>query len=89
MSPMVGRILREFTAGVGPHAGTAPLAWCSPVVPTSSRFAAKQRGYLEENVATSSIEPTDDETRRLEEIAPPGVSARERCPDMSTVEPVA
>jgi len=46
----------------------------------------KRRRYLEENVAATAIELTDDDLERLDEAAPPGVTAGDRYPDMSTVQ---
>jgi aryl-alcohol dehydrogenase-like predicted oxidoreductase len=46
----------------------------------------KRRRYLEENVAATEIELSEDDLRRLDEAAPPGVTAGDRYPDMSTVE---
>jgi aryl-alcohol dehydrogenase-like predicted oxidoreductase len=41
--------------------------------------------YLEENVRASEIELSEDELRRIDEVAPKGVVAGDRYPDMSTV----
>jgi aryl-alcohol dehydrogenase-like predicted oxidoreductase len=46
----------------------------------------KRRKYLEENVAATEIELSEDDLKRLDEAAPPGQTAGERYPDMSTVE---
>jgi aryl-alcohol dehydrogenase-like predicted oxidoreductase len=45
----------------------------------------KRRKYLEENVAATEIELDEDDLRRLDEAAPPGQTAGDRYPDMSTV----
>ncbi|MEH2237173.1 aldo/keto reductase [Nostoc sp.] len=45
----------------------------------------KRRTYLEENVAATEITLTQQELNRLEAVAPKGVAAGERYPDMSTV----
>ncbi|MEH2062741.1 MAG: aldo/keto reductase [Nostoc sp.] len=45
----------------------------------------KRRTYLEENVAATEITLTEQELNRLEAVAPKGVAAGERYPDMSTV----
>jgi aryl-alcohol dehydrogenase-like predicted oxidoreductase len=62
------------------------LAWVhhqgEDVVPIPG---TKRRKYLEENVAATEIELTEDDLRRLDEAAPPGVTAGDRYPDMSTV----
>jgi aryl-alcohol dehydrogenase-like predicted oxidoreductase len=63
------------------------LAWVEhqgeDVVPIPG---TKRRRYLEENVAATEIELTEEDLRRIDEAAPPGVTAGERYPDMSTVE---
>jgi aryl-alcohol dehydrogenase-like predicted oxidoreductase len=69
------------------------LAWVhhqgSDVVPIPG---TKRRQYLEENVAATEIDLTADDLRRLDQAAPPGVTAGtgvtagDRYPDMSTVE---
>ncbi|HEV7242709.1 MAG TPA: aldo/keto reductase [Thermoanaerobaculia bacterium] len=41
--------------------------------------------YLEENIAALDVKLSDDELRQIDEIAPRGVAAGERYPDMSTV----
>jgi aryl-alcohol dehydrogenase-like predicted oxidoreductase len=41
--------------------------------------------YLEENVRALDVELNADELRRIDELAPKGVAAGERYPDMSTV----
>ncbi|MBD2242895.1 aldo/keto reductase [Nostoc sp. FACHB-888] len=45
----------------------------------------KRRTYLEENVAATEINLTEQELNRLEAVAPKNVAAGERYPDMSTV----
>ena len=45
----------------------------------------KRRTYLEENVAATEITLTEQELNRLEAVAPKGVAAGQRYPDMSTV----
>jgi len=45
----------------------------------------KKRKYLEENVAAAEVELTDADLARIDEVAPPGVAAGDRYPDMSTV----
>jgi aryl-alcohol dehydrogenase-like predicted oxidoreductase len=46
----------------------------------------KRRKYLEENVAATEIELSEDDLTRLDEAAPPGETAGDRYPDMSTVQ---
>ncbi|HUE27161.1 MAG TPA: aldo/keto reductase [Solirubrobacteraceae bacterium] len=45
----------------------------------------KRRRYLEENVEATEIGLDEDDLRRLDEAAPPGETAGDRYPDMSTV----
>jgi aryl-alcohol dehydrogenase-like predicted oxidoreductase len=63
------------------------LAWVEhqgeDVVPIPG---TKHRRYLEENVAATEIELDAEDLRRLDEAAPPGQTAGDRYPDMSTVE---
>ncbi len=63
------------------------LAWVhhqgEDVVPIPG---TKRRRYLEENAAATEVELSDEELRRLDEAAPPGLTAGDRYPDMSTVE---
>ena len=62
------------------------LAWVlhqgEDVVPIPG---TKRRGYLEENVEATEIGLDEDDLRRLDEAAPPGETAGDRYPDMSTV----
>jgi len=62
------------------------LAWLTAqgenIVPIPG---TKRRSYLEENVAALGIRWTAEELRRLHAIAPRGVAAGDRYPDMSTV----
>ncbi|MFL5825111.1 MAG: aldo/keto reductase [Thermoleophilaceae bacterium] len=46
----------------------------------------KRVNYLEENVGALDVELTDDDLRRLDELAPVGVAAGERYPDMSSID---
>jgi aryl-alcohol dehydrogenase-like predicted oxidoreductase len=45
----------------------------------------KRRKYLEENVAAGEVRLTDEDLRRIDEVAPAGAAAGERYADMSTV----
>jgi aryl-alcohol dehydrogenase-like predicted oxidoreductase len=49
-------------------------------IPGTTRVA-----HLEQNLKTLEIELTDDELARIDEAFPPGATAGERYPDMSTV----
>jgi aryl-alcohol dehydrogenase-like predicted oxidoreductase len=79
--------VREIAEEKSVTAGQLALAWVQhrgeDIVPIPG---TKRRRYLEENVAATEIELTDDDLRRLDEAAPPGVTAGDRYPDMSTVE---
>jgi aryl-alcohol dehydrogenase-like predicted oxidoreductase len=63
------------------------LAWVlhqgDDVVPIPGTTSPK---HLEDNVAALEVDLTDDDLDRLDEIAPHGVAAGDRYPDMSTVE---
>jgi aryl-alcohol dehydrogenase-like predicted oxidoreductase len=45
----------------------------------------KRREYLEENVAAVGITLTDEELRRIDEVAPKGAASGGRYSDMSPV----
>lgn len=45
----------------------------------------KRRVYLEENIAATQITLTPEDLNQLEAVAPKGITAGERYPDMSTV----
>jgi aryl-alcohol dehydrogenase-like predicted oxidoreductase len=82
--------VRELGEEKGATPAQVALAWVlargEDVVPIPG---TKRREYLEQNVAASDLELTDEDLRRLDEIAPPGVTAGDRYPDMSTVQPAA
>ena len=79
--------VREIAKEKGATPAQLALAWVmaqgEDVVPIPG---TKRRRYLEENVAAAEIELTEDDLRRLDEAAPPGQTAGDRYPDMSTVE---
>jgi len=66
--------------------GQLALAWLlhqgNDLVPIPG---TKRREYLEENAAATDIELTDEDLRRIEEVAPKDVAAGERYADMSSV----
>ena len=66
--------------------GQLALAWLlhrdDDIVPIPG---TKRCEYLEENVAATNIELTDEDLRRIEEVAPKDVAAGERYADMSSV----
>jgi aryl-alcohol dehydrogenase-like predicted oxidoreductase len=45
----------------------------------------KGRKYVEENAQAASLQLTEDDLRRIQEIAPMGVAHADRYPDMSLV----
>jgi aryl-alcohol dehydrogenase-like predicted oxidoreductase len=79
--------VREIAEEKGVTAAQLALAWVhhqgEDVVPIPG---TKRRRYLEENVAAAELTLAAEDLRRLDEAAPPGVTAGERYPDMSTVE---
>jgi aryl-alcohol dehydrogenase-like predicted oxidoreductase len=79
--------VRQIAEEKGVSAAQLALAWVhhqgDDVVPIPG---TKRRRYLEENVAATEIELSEEDLRRLDEAAPPGVTAGDRYPDMSTVE---
>jgi aryl-alcohol dehydrogenase-like predicted oxidoreductase len=83
---IVGRV-REIADEKGVTPGQLALAWVlhhgQDVVPIPG---TKRRGYVEENVAATEIELSDADLARIGEAVPPGVTAGDRYPDMSTVE---
>jgi aryl-alcohol dehydrogenase-like predicted oxidoreductase len=79
--------VRQLAEEKNVTAAQLALAWVqhqgSDVVPIPG---TKRRRYLEENVAATGIELDEEDLSRLDEAAPPGVTAGDRYPDMSTVE---
>ena len=80
--------VRELAEAKGVAPAQLALAWVlargEDIVPIPG---TKRRSYLEENVAASEIELTDEDLHRLDALAPPGATAGDRYPDMSTVQP--
>jgi aryl-alcohol dehydrogenase-like predicted oxidoreductase len=83
--------VREIADEKGVTATQLALAWVMAqdrragnpgVVPIPG---TKRVSYLEENAAAADVELTDEELRRLDEVAPRGAAAGDRYPDMSTV----
>jgi aryl-alcohol dehydrogenase-like predicted oxidoreductase len=83
---IVNRV-REIAEEKGVTPAQLALAWVhhqgEDVVPIPG---TKRRRYLEENIAATEIALSDEELSRLDEVAPPGATAGDRYPDMSTVE---
>jgi aryl-alcohol dehydrogenase-like predicted oxidoreductase len=67
--------------------GQIALAWVlargQDIVPIPG---TKRRPYLEENIAAVSVSLSAADLRLLDEIAPKGVAAGERYPDMSAID---
>jgi aryl-alcohol dehydrogenase-like predicted oxidoreductase len=78
--------VREIADENGATSAQIALAWVhhrgEDIVPIPG---TKRRRYLEENVAATEISLSEDDLRRLDEAAPPGATAGDRYPDMSTV----
>jgi aryl-alcohol dehydrogenase-like predicted oxidoreductase len=79
--------VQEIAAEKGCTPGQLALAWVlaqgEDVVPIPG---TKRRAYLEENVAAVDSTLTEDDLRRIDEVAPAGATAGDRYADMSTVE---
>jgi aryl-alcohol dehydrogenase-like predicted oxidoreductase len=81
------RRVEELAAEKGVAAGQLALAWVlaqgRDVVPIPG---TKHVEYLEQNVAAAEIELSDDDRRRIDEVAPVGAAAGDRYADMSPVD---
>jgi aryl-alcohol dehydrogenase-like predicted oxidoreductase len=79
--------VEEIAREKGVTAGQLALAWVlaqgEDIVPIPG---TKRVRYLEENVAATEIELTDEDLARLDEAAPAGVTAGQRYTDMSTID---
>ena len=79
--------VREIAWDKGVGTGQLALAWVlaqgDDVVPIPG---TKRRRYLEENVAATEIELSEDELRALDEAVPAGATAGDRYPDMSPID---
>ena len=75
---LVGRV-RTLAEEKGVTPGQLALAWLlaqgDDIVPIPG---TKRRAYLEENVGAADLELTDEDLRRIDEVAPAGVAAGER-----------
>ena len=78
--------IEELARAKGVTPSQLALAWVlrrgDDIVPIPG---TKHVRYLEENARAIDIELTPDDLRRIEEIAPKGVAAGDRYPDMSLV----
>jgi aryl-alcohol dehydrogenase-like predicted oxidoreductase len=79
--------VEELASEKGVTAGQLALAWVlhrgDDIVPIPG---TKHVSYLEENVAAASVSLSDEDLKRLEEIAPAGVAAGDRYADMSSID---
>jgi len=78
--------IEELAREKGVTPSQLALAWVlhrgDDIVPIPGTRHVK---YLEENVRALEVKLSEDEMRRIDEVAPKGVAAGERYPDMSTV----
>ena len=79
--------VKKLAAEKGATAGQLALAW---VLRQGEDFVpipgTKRTKYLQENVGAADVMLTDDDLRRLDALAPKGVAAGERYPDMSSID---
>ena len=79
--------VHELAAEKGVTPGQLALAWVlaqgDDIVPIPGTTKVAN---LEENVAATEIELTEDDLGRLDEIAPAGAAAGDRYPDMSSID---
>jgi aryl-alcohol dehydrogenase-like predicted oxidoreductase len=82
---LVGRV-EEIAEEKGVNAGQLALAWVlaqrEDIVPIPG---TKHVSYLEQNAAAADVELSDDDLRRIDEVAPRGDAAGDRYADMSPV----
>jgi aryl-alcohol dehydrogenase-like predicted oxidoreductase len=82
---LVDRV-KEIAAEKGVTASQLALAWLlhqgEDIVPIPG---TKRRSYLEQNAEAVSVELTQSELQRINEVAPKGITAGDRYPDMSPV----
>ena len=78
--------VRELADENGCRPAQLALAWVlsrgEDVVPIPG---TKRRAYLEQNVAASEVELTDEDLRRIDEAFPPDAAAGQRYADMSSI----
>jgi aryl-alcohol dehydrogenase-like predicted oxidoreductase len=83
---LVARV-EEIAAEKDVTAGQLALAWVlaqgEDIVPIPG---TKHVAYIEENVAASEIELSEDDLRRIDEAAPAGAANGERYADMSSID---
>ena len=78
--------IEELAREKGVTPSQLALAWVlhrgNDIVPIPG---TKHVRYLEENVRALDVQLSDDELSRIDEVAPKGITAGDRYPDMSTV----
>ena len=76
------RRVKKMAAAKGCTPAQLVLAWVlaqgEDIVPI---FGTKKRAYLEENLGALAVALTDDDLKRLEEVAPRGVAVGDRYPE--------
>jgi aryl-alcohol dehydrogenase-like predicted oxidoreductase len=79
--------VEELAGEKGVSAGQLALAWVlaqgEDVVPIPG---TKHVSYLEQNVAAAEVELSEEDLRRIDEVAPSGAAAGERYADMSSID---
>ena len=79
--------VKKIAAEKGATAGQLALAW---VLRQGDDFVpipgTKRTSYLRENIGAVDITLSDDDLKRLDAMAPRGVAAGERYPDMSSID---
>ncbi len=75
--------VRAMAGGKGVTAGQLALAQGEDIVPIPG---TKRTHYLRENIGAVDVTLSDEDLRRLDEIAPKGAAAGERYPDMSSID---
>jgi len=79
--------VEEIAAEKGVNAGQLALAWVlaqgEDIVPIPG---TKHVQYLEQNVAAAEIELSEEDLRRIDEVAPVGAATGDRYADMSPVD---
>ena len=83
---LVDRV-REIAEGRGVTPGQLALAWVlaqgDDIVPIPGTTRVT---HLEENVGATALSLSEEELRRIDEAAPPGVAVGDRYPDMSNID---
>ncbi|HEX6641197.1 MAG TPA: aldo/keto reductase [Thermoanaerobaculia bacterium] len=78
--------IEEIAKEKGVTPSQLALAWVlhrgDDIVPIPG---TKHVRYLEENIGALDVSLSDDDLRRIDEVAPKGIAAGDRYPDMSTV----